>query len=331
MKKTLISLLVVVLAVVAASAVGPEAKYKAPRTESGQPDLQGAWNFTSGVPLQRPAKFADKKFFTKEEFDKQRAAIQNGLLAIARFAPVEAVGLDWIDNKLHVEDLRTSLITYPENGRLPAVVEGVRRMPSIQDIIVLVADGPSPELFSLAAMLSGGKRDSYEDFSVSERCLIEQQIPIVPQLGDNYVTIIQGRDTIALVNDEFRRVITLGGKAQVSSKVATSTGISTGHWEGDTLVVETKNFNNRTPSFSGVGDSRNKVVTERFTRTSKGTLEYAATVVDPTSFKDKIELSFPMARVDAHIFESTCHEGNYSMKNILAGVRKEEEEARKTK
>jgi hypothetical protein len=248
-----------------------------------------------------------------------------------RFAPVEAVGLDWIDNALHVEDLRTSLITYPENGRLPAVVEGVRRTPSIQDIIALVADGPSPELFSLAAMLSGGKRDSYEDFNVAERCLIAPQIPIVPGIGANYVTIIQGKDDVALVSDEFRRVITLGTKAQVSNKLSSWTGVSTGHWEGDTLVVETKNFNNRTPSFAGVGDSRNKVVTERLTRTSKGTLEYAATIVDPASFKDKIQLSFPMARVDARSYESTCHEGNYSMKNILAGVRKEEDEARKTK
>ena len=330
MKQTIVPVLVVVLGIVA-SAAGPETKYKAPRTENGQPDLRGVWNFTSGVPLQRPAKFADKKFFTTEEFDKQRASLQNGLIALTRLAPVEAVGLDWIDTKLHVEDLRTSLITYPQNGRLPTMVEGVRRMPSIQDIIALLGDGPSPELLSLAAMLTGGKRDSYEDFPVSERCLVELQVPFVPNFGGNYVQIVQGADHIGLTTDEFRRVITLGSNVRLGDRVRTSTGVSTGRWEGETLVVETRSFNNRTPSFNGAGDSRYKVVTERFTPTSKNTLEYTATIVDPKTFTDKIELSFPMARVDARLFESTCHEGNYSMTNILAGVRKEEEDARKSR
>ena len=94
--------------------------------------------------------------------------------------------------------------------------------------------------------------------------------------------------------------------------------------EGDTLVVETRNFTARTPGFAGAGNSRDKVVTERFTRTSAG-LEYAATVVDPSTFKDWIELSFPMARVDARIYEATCHEGNYSMANILSAMRKQDE------
>ena len=330
MKQTIVPMLVVVLGI-AASAAGPETNYKAPRTENGQPDLRGVWNFTSGVPLQRPAKLADKKFFTQEEFDKQRAALQNSLGALVRFAPVEAVGLDWIDNKLHVEDLRTSLITYPKNGRLPTMVEGVRRMPSIQDIIALLADGPSPELFSLATMLAGGKRDSYEDFPVSERCLIELQVPFVPNFGNNYVQIVQGSDHIGMMTDEFRRVVTLGSNVRFADRVRKSTGVSTGRWEGETLVVETRSFNDRTSSFNGAGDSRYKIVTERFTPTSRDRLEYTATIVDPKTFTDKIELSFPMARVDARIFESTCHEGNYSMTNILAGVRKEEEDARKAR
>jgi len=330
MKQTIVPLFVVVLGVVGLAA-GPETKYKAPRTENGHPDLRGVWNFTSGVPLQRPAKLADKKFFTIEEFGKQRATLRNGLLAIARFAPVEAVGLDWIDDTLYVEDVRTSLITYPQNGRLPPVVAGVQRTPSIQDLIALVADGPSPELLTIAAMLTGGKRDSYEDFPVSERCLFELGVPFVPNFGGNYVQIVQGTDHIAFLTDEFRRVVTLGSNARLGDRVRTRTGVSTGRWEGETLVVETKNFTNHTPSFNGAGDSRDKVVIERFTPTSKNMLEYTATIVDPKTFTDKIELSFPMARVDARLFESTCHEGNYSMSNILAGVRKEEEDAKKTR
>ena len=271
MKQTIVPLFVVVLGVVA-SAAGPETKYKAPRTEDGRPDLRGVWNFTSGVPLQRSAKLADKKFFTVEEFEKQRATLQNGILAIARFAPVEAVGLDWIDNKLHVEDLRTSLITYPQNGRVPPMVAGVQRVPSIQDLIAIIADGPSPELLTIAAMLTGGKRDSYEDFPVTERCLAELGVPFVPNFGGNYVQIVQGSDHIALVGDEFRRVVTLGSNARLGDRVRSRTGISTGHWEGETLVVETKNFSDHTPSFNGAGNSRDNVVTERFTPTSKNTL-----------------------------------------------------------
>jgi hypothetical protein len=327
MRRILLSLLLAITAIVGTSAAGPEAKYKAPRTESGHPDLRGVWNFSSGVPLQRPAKLAEKKFFTQEEFDKQRAALFNALASIARFAPVEAVGLDWIDSRLHVADLRTSLINYPENGRLPGLAEGVGRMANILDVIAALADGPSPELFSLISMLTPGKRDSYEDFTVAERCLFGPEVPFLPGFSDNHLQVVQGTDHVALLTDEFHRVVALDSKARPGERVRSWTGISRGHWEGDTLVVETKNFNDRTTSFGGMGNARGKVVTERFTRTSTNTLEYAAVVVDPKTFKDRIELSFPMARVDAHLFESACHEGNYSMANILSAVRTEERAA----
>ena len=105
------------------------------------------------------------------------------------------------------------------------------------------------------------------------------------------------------------------------------TGISTGRWEGETLVVTTRNFNDRLPSFAGAGNGRAKVVTERFTRTSNNRIEYAATVVDPQTFQDRIELSFPMveAKATAQIFEGACHEGNYSMRNSLAAARIDDE------
>jgi hypothetical protein len=320
---------VVVSTTAAASAAGPETKYRAPRTRDGRPDLQGVWNFASGVPLQRPVKLAGQTALTKEEFDARRGALRNAVGAIVKFAPVENVGLDWIDNKLYVEDLRTSLITHPENGRLPALVDGVRRMPSLEDIFTALSDagssGPSPALASLVASFAGGKKDSHADFSRSQRCLDVIEVPLVPMFGgDNYVQIIQGSDHLALVMDDGRRVIALDGNAPTSSKVRTSTGTSRGHWEGDTLVVETRNFSERTPGFAGAGNSRDKVVTERFTRVSAG-LEYAATIVDPSTFTDRIELWFPMARVDARIYEATCHEGNYSLANTLSAARKDDQ------
>jgi hypothetical protein len=323
-----------VLTTAAASAAGPDTQYKAVRTADGRPDLQGVWNFSSGVPLQRPASFADKKLFTKEEFEKQSAVIRNGIAAIVRFAPVENVGLDWMDHTLYVDDLRTSLITYPENGRLPALLEGVRRMPSVEDFIALLNDtkggGPPPGLASLLAMFGGGKKDSHADFGMSERCLLGPTVPLVPGLGDNYVQILQAKDHVALLTDDFRRIIALDGKAQVGERQRSWSGASKGRWEGETLVVETRNFNNRTPSFAGAGNSHDKVVTERFTRTSKNGLEYQATIVDPTTFQDRVELSFPMARVDARLYESACHEGNYSLPNTLSAARVEERELAQT-
>jgi hypothetical protein len=328
MTRTLIGCFVAALLTTAASAAGPETKYAAPRTKDGRPDLQGVWNFASGVPLQRPAKFADRKVFTKEEFDAQRAAFVNVLATIAKVSPVNNVGLDWIDNKLYVDDLRTSLIRYPENGRLPALVDGVQRMPGIEDIFAILQDaakGPPLAIANLLASFGAGKKDSYKDFSTAERCLDEIEVPIVPGFGDNYVEIIQARDQLALVSDFGRRVVWLDGRPPSTSKVRTSTGTSTGHWEGDTLVVQTRNFSERTPGFAGAGKSRDKVVTERITRTSANTIEYVATVVDPATFKDRVELWFPMARVDSHIYEATCHEGNYSLPNTLSAQRKEEE------
>ena len=328
MTRTLTACFVAALFAMSASAAGPETKYTAQRTKDGRPDLQGVWNFASGVPLQRPAKFADRKVFTKEEFDAQRAALANVLSMIATFSPVNNVGLDWIDNKLYVDDLRTSLITYPENGRLPALVEGVQRTPGIEDVFAVLQDaakGPPLALANLLASFGGGKKDSHKDFSTAERCLDDIAVPIVPQFADNYVEIIQGRDQLALVSDSGWRVISLDGRVPSSGKVRTSTGTSTGHWEGETLVVETRNFSERTPGFAGAGKSRDKVVTERITRTSAGTIEYAATVVDPATFTDRIEIWFPMARVDARIYEATCHEGNYSLANTLSAQRKEEE------
>jgi hypothetical protein len=325
--------LLVIMTASGMTAAGPDSTYRAPRAHDGHPDLQGVWNFASGVPLQRRAAFGDRTVMTKEEFDKQRAALLSALSAAAKFAPVENVGFDWIDFSLHVDDLRTSLITHPDNGRLPALVDGVRRVPTVEDIIAALTDprdAPTGGLPSLLAAFGGsGKRDSHQDFNMAARCLSGASVPFQPGVGDNYVQIIQAGDTVVLLTDEFRRIIALDGKARVGEKLRSWSGLSTGRWDRDTLVVETRHFDGRAPSFAGAGSSRDKVVTERFTRTSAHVIEYAATVVDPTTFQDTVALSFPMAQVDARLYESACHEGNYSMANTLSGARKDEE-TRKT-
>src|SRR5262245_12013429 len=116
MKRAFALLLFLVMTGVAASAAGQGQKYRAPRTDGGKPDLQGVWNFNTAVPMQRPASVGDKKVFTKEELEARRASLQNALGLISKLAPVEAIGLDWMDGTQRVDDLRTSLITYPANG-----------------------------------------------------------------------------------------------------------------------------------------------------------------------------------------------------------------------
>ena len=336
MKRMLSLLLFLVVAAGAVSAQSQASKYRAPRTEGGSPDLQGVWNFNTAVPLQRPASVKDKKVFTRAEFDARVTNLRGVLGAIAKIAPVEAIGLDWMDGTMHVDDLRTSLITYPADGRLPGVIEGAKRMPQIDDFIAALADSKGgtnlpPSLGALIAAFQGGKKDSYKDFMPSERCLFDAFVPMVPQLDDNYVQIVQGPESVALVSDFWRRTIALDGKPFPGDAQRTWTGSSRGHWEGDTLVVETRNFNDRLPSFAGVGTGSTKVVTERFTRVAPNTIEYAATVVDPKSFKDRIELSFPLALVNAQIYEATCHEHNYSMRNALSASRMADEAAKATK
>jgi len=327
MHRRLLWVLVVAATAGAASVSAQDAKYRAPRTENGQPDLQGVWNFSSGVPLQRPAVFADKKFFTKEESDKQRATIRDGLAALGKFAPVEAIGLEWIDNAPLIEDLRTSLISYPANGRLPGLVKAVRRVPTFDDIIAALGNpqGAPQALFAQFAALNSASKDSYTDFTPSERCLYDADVPFVPQLDANVLQIIQGRDSVVIVTDTSRRVVTLGARPPAGPAPRQWTGVSTGRWEGETLVVDTRNFSDRMPSLAGTGNSLEKVVTERFTRTANNRIEYAATVVDSRTFQDRIELSFPMARVGAQIYEVACHEGNYSMRNGLSAARLDDE------
>ena len=316
-------LVLILLTAVASSAAAQDAKYRAPRTESGHPDLQGVWNFNTNVPLQRPTNLGEKKALTREEGATRREFLRNALLTLTQIAPVEAIGIDWFDNTVHVEDLRTSLITYPATGRLPALMKGVPRMPGFDDFLSIIGDlkgPPPPALGALLAAFTGGKKDSYTDFMMSERCLFAADVPLLPQIEDNHIQIVQSGTHVVLVNDFQQRIITLGGTAP-GDQVRSWNGNSRGRWEGETLVVETSHFNGKVPSFSGAGKSTDKVVTERFTRAGKDRIEYSATVIDKSTFQDRIELSFPMALVDVRIHEGGCHEGNYSMRNSLSASR----------
>jgi hypothetical protein len=330
--------ILLILTAVAAHAAGPDVKdvkdvkYRAPRTESGHPDLRGVWNFSSDVPLERPSSAGDRTLFTREEIEARKAAKAKALGTISKMIPVEDVAIDWLDYAGRIENLRTSLIRYPENGKLPKLVDGVRRVPGADEIIEALsqANGTIPP--ALASFVTGGKKDGPEDFGANERCLFNGGPPFVPDLDNNYVQIIQARDHVVLMTERRARIVPLDSRPHLTGNLRSWAGDSRGRWEGETLVVETTNFNNRTRSFAGAGiSSQEKVVTERFTRLANNALEYEATIVDPKTFQDKIVLAFPMAKVEARIYESACHEGNYSMRNVLAGARTEEREATTTK
>jgi hypothetical protein len=316
------------LALFASSAQAGE--YQAPRNEYGQPDLRGVWNFSSDVPLQRPKEMADKVYRTREELLKANAQRDEGLEKMTQTAAVVgAHNTFWLDWHSQIEDLRTSLITYPANGRLPKLVDGVKKIgglaAGLKDI-----PGTRPVRF----YFGGIGKDGPEDRGLSERCIASNiGPPLTPGFDTNYIQIFQARDHVVLLNELIHdaRTIPLDGRPPLDAELRSWLGDSRGRWEGDTLVVETRNFNGKTPSFDDTGTSADKIVTERFTRVAPGVVNYAVTLVDPKTFEDRLEFWFPMVKTDKRVYEFACHEGNYSMELILGGARKEEQDALQAK
>ncbi|MCH8264894.1 MAG: hypothetical protein IIC10_05795 [Proteobacteria bacterium] len=299
--------------------VSAQDDYVAPRTEYGQPDLQGVWNFSSFIPLQRPAFFADKKFLTDEDVAALAAQTEAGLQAINNIG-VGGYNTFWVEMGGE-GDNRTSLITYPENGRLPETVEGV--------VVQVGGLGPDEPGTRPVRMVVGGiAKDGPEDRGISERCLVGFNAgpPFTPSLYNNNVQIVQNRDTVVIMTEMIHdaRIVSLDGRAHIDDNIRQWSGDSRGYFDGDTLVVETRNFNDLTQSFSVYGSSLNKVLTERFTRVGEYTVNYEFTIDDPSTFKDKITAMVPMAKVDGLMYEYACHEGNYGMLNTLRGARMEE-------
>lgn len=293
--------------------------YVVPENEYGQPDLSGVWNFSSFIPMERPAFFGDKTFLTDEEIAGLAAQTEAGLQAINNIG-VGGYNTFWTEMG-GAGDNRTSLITYPENGRLPETVEGV-------DIQVGGLGPDEPGTRPVRMVVGGIAKDGPEDRGISERCLVGFNAgpPFTPNLYNNNVHLIQGRDTAVIVTEMIHdaRIVPLDGRDALSEDIRLWSGDSRGYYEGETLVVETRNFNDLTQSFSVYGSAKDKLLTERFTRVDDYTVEYEFTIEDPSTFTDKIVAMIPMAKVDGQIYEYACHEGNYGMTNLLRGERMEE-------
>ena len=317
---------VLVVSLAPAAAVGQTSEAPAsPRTAWGDPDLQGIWNNATLTPLQRPADLADRAFLTEEEAAglAQSTVQRNADLLNAPARRTEAGGNVGAYNNFWMErgtsvvpDRRTSIIVDPEDGRLPPLTPEMEARMS------------SPAARRLARMRGGQEPvETYEQLDLGDRCLWYRGIPSFPTGYNNNYHIVQTPDTVAILQEHIHdtRFIPLDGRPHVTGKIRQYAGDSRGRWEGDTLVVETTNFNRHAfiRNFNG-NLSTDLHVVERFTRLGPDTLGYEFTVTDPNTWTRPWSGSLPMSRLDGRMYEYACHEGNYGLTNILAGSRAEE-------
>ena len=312
--------------------------YEAPRTEYGQPDLQGVWNFSSNTPMQRPERYGEQEFLTEEQITEAIARQEkNAAAADARAARLvinpEAPNATsnpggyndfWIENRGIGDTVRTSHIVYPVNGRVPAPVEGAPRQ--------FGGLGPDiPGTRPVRFIVGGIAKDGPEDRGLSERCLVGFNAgpPFVPSLYNNNMQIFQSKNTAVILTEMVHdaRIVPLGEIPELNEDVRLWSGDSRGWYEDDTLVVETRNFNGLRQTFDSTGSNIDMRLTERFTRVAYDTVNYEFTIDDPNTFTDKITVIVPMTKVAGQIYEYACHEGNYGMFNILRGERMEESRA----
>jgi len=309
-------------------------------TQWGHPNLQGVWNFSTEIPFERPERFGEREFLTEEEIRQIRSRLATEAAAGAQVAPdLEMAnrgapstderfvyGYDhfWYEMAPITETQRTSQVVYPVNGQLPSVIEGA---PRERSGFLADAEGQRP-----VRMGSGGiGKDGPEDRGLPERCIIGLNglPPYRPSRYNNNLQIIQGRDQVVIMSEMLHnaRIVPLTSLPPLPQHIEQWTGDARGYWEGDTLVVETRNFSDYTASLRNIGTGREKFLTERFTRLSYDSLEYEWTLEDPATFTDKITAVLPMAKVDGQLYEYACQEGNYGLLNILRGARAEEQRA----
>ena len=316
------------------AAAQPAETAEAPRTSWGAPDLQGVWDFRSLTPMERPADLGDKAFLTEEEaaeLEQQEVARNEELLnrPARRTTATDSVdrGEDgapgfynnfWLDRGTStVETRRTSLIVDPPNGRKPALTASAQQRKNALDAERrgVAMHEPTP----------GGWVEDFGNEGLQLRCItgFNSGPPMTPGGYNQNVQLLQTPDQVVLLNEMNHnfRVIPLDGRP--AAGLPQWTGESRGHWDGDTLVVETTNFLRETSFSSGQTDQHLRL-TERFTRVSPTTLMYEATVDDPTVWVTPWTYEIPMQWNDQPLYEYACHEGNYGLYNILAGARAQE-------
>jgi hypothetical protein len=290
-------------------------KWTVARTPDGQPDLQGYWTNSSYIPLERPNNVT-KEFYTEQEFvaatkaaaERESEQTEPGTVADVHYDFTQ-FGLDRSQSAL-AKSLRTSMIIDPPNGKLPPLTtEGQKR----------AADRAAER------KRMGATTDAVQNMPLGTQCLIMAGSgpPMMPAGYNSNYQIVQGPGyamiLVEMIHDA--RIIPLDGRPPLPEPQRQWMGDPRGHWEGDTLVIETTNLNGKNPFR---GSSENMRVTERLTRVSADTIMYRFTVEDPSTWTRPFTAEMAMTKTVGPIFEHACHEGNYGVMNTLAGARLEE-------
>ncbi|HTI41006.1 MAG TPA: hypothetical protein VL693_04200 [Vicinamibacterales bacterium] len=301
-----------------------QSTYKVPRLPDGHPDFQGFWNNTTYTPLERP-KGIDRDFFTREEVVEQmkRAAADEseqttpGTIADVHYDFTQ-FGLDRSQAPVAL-NLRTSLIVDPADGHLPPMTEEGKRLNAAR---------------AEARKRAGPITDAAENQPLSVRCIQMDRDgpPMLAGAYNNNYQIVQSPGTVLILVEMLHdpRIIPTDGRAPLPNSIRQLEGTSRGRWDGDTLVIETTNFTDMF-MFAAQGASADMKLTERFTRISDDTLMYRFTVDDPKVWTRPWSAEVPWKKSVGPIFEHACHEGNYSLANLLAGAREDEKRAKAQK
>ena len=291
-----------------------------PRTSSGRPDLQGVWDFRSLTPLQRPRELGEQEVFTSEEAAafsedaiRRRSRDSGTSDRAARVAQGDIIPYNdfWFDEGTSVTTDRTSLIVDPRDGRMPALTPaGQRRAEARREY--------AREHVS----------ETWEDLSTGVRCIqgFNAGPPFTPSAYNNNMQLFQTPDHVVIVTEMVHtaRIVPLDGRPPLDPDVHQWSGDSRGYWEGDTLVIETRNFDDKR-RWRGTTESMRLV--ERLTRVDAETLVYEFTVTDSETWTSPWTASVPLVLNPEPMYEYACHEGNYSMPGMLGGQRAEERAA----
>ena len=292
----------------------PPASSSLQRAPDGRPDLQGAWSFATITPLERPPEYSGREFLSDEEGavlneDAATRASSDRREELSAQRDVDlAYDQFWWDRG--TSDGRTSLIVDPANGRIPFTVEGNERIDLRRSLRDRPARGP-------------------EDRSPGERCVHHTKAGPPMSAGgyNNHLQLLQTSDYIVIYTEQIHdaRIIPMDGRPNLPGNIKQWMGSSRGRWDGETLVVETRNFNGKA-SFQG--SSSALYLTERFTRRDADTLTYEYTLEDPETYIRAWTASLDLKPLEGDMYEFACHEGNYGMTNLLAGARAEERSGR---
>jgi hypothetical protein len=320
-----LAVLIAVASQTAATTTVAAETWTTPRTADGQPDLQGVWSFGTLTPLERPRSLGAKAFFTDEEaanYEKEENRRQNRDLINPKegglnYPPGGVIPYNevWYERGTKVvKSKRTSLIVDPPDGRLPAFTpEGQRR-----------AELRAEEQRN--AQFGHPHADSWEDRPLQERCIMGLNAgpPMTPGPYNNNFHLFQTPEYVVILTEMVHdaRIIPMDGRPH--GNIRQWKGDSRGHWEGNTLVVDTTNFRRET---SLPGSSASTHLIERFARTDAHTLLYEFTVDDPMTWTKPWTAAIPMPKSEDPIYEFACHEGNYGLAGVLAGARADEKAA----